>query len=80
MLQVVMYIKMALELLPAVITAVRTVEEALPQSGQGAAKLALIRGVIESAYDNATEAWPMVEKLITLTVNFFNKTGVFAKP
>ena len=69
--------KTLLSLLPAIITAIKAIEEALPATGQGAAKLALIREIIESVSGELTEIWPYVEKVISLVVSWFNKTGVF---
>ena len=69
--------KTLLSLLPAIITAIKAIEEALPATGQGAAKLALIREIIESVSGELTELWPYVEKVISLVVSWFNKTGVF---
>lgn len=69
--------KTLLSLLPAIITAIKAIEEALPATGQGAAKLALIREIIESVSGELTEIWPYVEKVISLVVAWFNKTGVF---
>ena len=36
------------QLLPAVIAAIKAIEEAIPGSGQGEAKLAAVRGIIEA--------------------------------
>ena len=69
--------KTLLSLLPAIITAIKAIEEALPATGQGAVKLALIREIIESVSGELTEIWPYVEKVISLVVAWFNKTGVF---
>ena len=68
-----------LQLLPALITAIKAIEDAIPGSGQGEAKLAAIREILESVSGQATTLWPFIEKAIGVLVAFFNRTGVFAK-
>ena len=68
-----------LQLLPAIITAIKAIEEAIPGQGQGEAKLAAIREILESVSGQATTLWPFIEKAIGVLVAFFNRTGVFAK-
>ena len=79
-------IKLVLSLLPTLIEAVKAVEAALPQSGQGAQKLALIRQTLESAFGVAGDAvatfdsvWPALEKVVGAVVGLFNRTGEFNK-
>ena len=68
-----------LQLLPAIITAIRAIEEAIPGKGQGEAKLAAIREILEAASGQVSVMWPLIEKAIAVLVGLFNKTGVFAK-
>lgn len=68
-----------LQLLPAIITAIRAIEEAIPGKGQGEAKLAAIREILEAASGQVTMFWPLIEKAIAVMVGLFNRTGVFAK-
>ena len=68
-----------LQLLPAIITAIKAIEEAIPGQGQGEAKLAAIREILESVSGQATTLWPFIEKAIGVLVALFNRTGVFAK-
>ena len=68
-----------LQLLPAIIAAIKAIEEAIPGQGQGEAKLAAIREILESVSGQATTLWPFIEKAIGVLVAFFNRTGVFAK-
>ena len=46
-----------LKLLPAIIAAIKAIEELLPEIGHGTEKLALIRSMIESIDAEATKAW-----------------------
>jgi len=68
-----------LQLLPAIITAIRAIEEAIPGKGQGEAKLAAIREILESVSGQVVTLWPYIEKAISVLVGLFNKTGTFTK-
>jgi hypothetical protein len=77
-----------LKLLPAVLAAVKAVEEAIPLPGQGKSKLDLVLDVIKSGYDAGTDlsarfTW---EKLVSLVVpmiakivELHNALGLFQK-
>lgn len=71
--------KLVLALLPAVIQAVKGIEEALPYDGLGQEKLALVRQALEAVVDGVDEYWDVIEKLINVVVSLFNATGLFAK-
>ena len=68
-----------LQLLPAIITALKAIEEAIPQPGQGAAKLAALRAILEGVSTQVASLWPVIEKAVSVLVGLFNATGVFAK-
>lgn len=68
-----------LQLLPAIITAIKAIEEAIPGQGRGEDKLAAIRGILEGVNTNVDAYWPAIEKAIGVIVGLFNRTGVFAK-
>ena len=68
-----------LQLLPAIITAIRAIEEAIPGKGQGELKLAAIREILESVSGQVVTLWPYIEKAISVLVSLFNKTGTFTK-
>lgn len=79
-------LKILIGLLPIVVEAVKTVEQALPVSGQGQQKLAMVRQMIESAYQAAGDVevafeqiWPAVSAAISAAVAMFNAAGVFKK-
>ena len=68
-----------LQLLPAIITAIRAIEEAIPGKGQGEMKLAAIREILEAVSGQVSTLWPFIEKAISVLVSLFNKTGTFTK-
>lgn len=68
-----------LKLLPSIITAIKAIEEAIPGKGQGEAKLAAIREILESVSGQVSTLWPFIEKAISVLVSLFNKTGTFTK-
>ena len=68
-----------LQLLPSIITAIKAIEDAIPGKGQGEAKLAAIREILESVSGQVSSLWPFIEKAISVLVGLFNKTGTFTK-
>ena len=79
-------LKLVVSLLPLLIDAVRAVEAAMPQAGQGQAKLSLIRSTLEAAFNvtndvtvTFAQVWPALEKTVGAVVGAFNTTGVFKK-
>ena len=65
------------QLLPALIAAIKAIEEAIPGQGQGEAKLAAVRGIIEAVDASYKSLWPQLQPIIGVLVGLFNKTGVF---
>jgi hypothetical protein len=68
-----------LQLIPAIIAAIKAIEEAMPGEGKGEMKLRAIREIIEASYDKASAIWPAVEKTIAILVGLFNAAGTFQK-
>ena len=68
-----------LQLLPAIITAIKAIEDAIPGKSQGEMKLAAIREILEAVSGQVTALWPYIEKAISVLVGLFNATGVFQK-
>ncbi len=66
-----------LSLIPSLITAIKAIEEAIPGQGQGEAKLAAIRQILEVADAGIAALWPKISDAIGVIVSLFNKTGVF---
>lgn len=70
-----------LNLLPALITAMKAIEEAIPGQGKGEDKLAAIRAILEATNAQIGALWPTIQTVIGILVSLFNKTGTFpAKP
>jgi hypothetical protein len=61
-----------LRLLPAIVAAVKALEEALPVSGQGKSKLAALREIMVSVDAGVTAIWPMVETAVAAIVALMN--------
>lgn len=68
-----------LNLIPAIIAALKAIEEAIPGNGQGEQKLAAVRQVLEIADGSLAKLWPQLQQVISVLVNLFNTTGVFKK-
>lgn len=78
--------RLIVSLMPILITAIKSAEEAMPESGKGAVKLAMVRGMLESAYSaaNDTEAtfdevWPPIKRAVDAIVSAFNAAKSFKK-
>jgi len=79
-------VQLILSLFPTLISAIKAVEDAIPGSGHGEQKLAMVRAMLESAYEVSTDAlgrfidiWPALEKTIAGIVAAFNAVGLFKK-
>jgi len=68
-----------LELIPALIAAIKAIEEAVPGQGNGEQKLVMIRTILENIEGFSKEVWPTLERTIAIIVGAFNKLGVFKK-
>lgn len=68
-----------LNLLPAIITAIKAIEEAIPGQGKGEQKLAAVREILEAVSSQAGALWPQIQTVIGILVGLFNRTGVFQK-
>lgn len=86
MLQIIQIARLVLSLLPLILDTVRAIEAALPEGGQGKAKLAMIRetlaGVFETVGDATTtfeQVWPALERTVGAVVGLFNTVGAFKK-
>lgn len=66
-----------LQLIPALITAIKAIEEAIPGSGQGEQKLAAVRGILEAVDGSIAKLWPQISAVIGVIVGLMNKTGTF---
>ena len=66
-----------LQLLPALITAIKAIEDAIPGQGQGEAKLAAVRAILEAVDTGVAKMWPQIQGVISILVGLFNSTKVF---
>jgi hypothetical protein len=73
-------LKMIIDLFPLMIQTIKAVEDAIPGTGKGEAKLAMVRGVLESVDLGTASIWPAIEKVIAAIVATFNKIGEFKAP
>lgn len=71
---------MILQLIPALIAAIKAIEEAIPGTGEGEKKLAAVRGIIEIVDASSKAVWPAIAGTISVLVKLMNDTGVFKKP
>lgn len=68
-----------MQLVPAIIAAMKAIEEAIPGQGAGEQKLAALRGMLETIDGSYKSMWPQISGVIGVLVNLFNSTGVFKK-
>ena len=68
-----------LQIIMAVIELVKVVEKLMPEGGQGAAKLALVRSIVEQAVGDVSAVWPQIEQVVGVFVKVANATGMFKK-
>ena len=86
MLKVIAIAKALMALLPIMIELVKVVEAQFPQAGQGAAKLAMVRQMLEAAVTAGSDIgvsfddiWPKLQGVVGSIVAVFNTTGAFKK-
>ena len=68
-----------LNLIPAIITAMKALEEAIPGKDLGGEKSAAIKGILEATNSQIGTYWPFIQKTIDVLAGLFNRTGVFVK-
>jgi len=68
-----------LKLLPALIAAIKAIEEAIPGDGKGETKLRAVREIIETVDSSTSALWPVIANVIGTLVAAFNQAGVFKK-
>ena len=68
-----------IQLVLAVIEIVKLVEKMIPDSGQGANKLTLVRQLAEQALGDVSDLWPQLEAVIAAFVKLANIAGTFKK-
>jgi hypothetical protein len=84
-MQFLTILKLILTILPLLIDAIKLIEQLIPESGKGSAKLGAVKSVIEPSYRASDETipfesgWPIIEKVISGIVTALNDAGVFKK-
>lgn len=68
-----------LNLIPAIITAMKALEEAVPGKDLGGEKSAAIKAILVATNGQIETYWPMIQKGIDILAGLFNKTGAFQK-
>jgi hypothetical protein len=68
-----------LNLVPAIIAAMKALEEAVPGKDLGGEKSAAIKAILEATNSQIAVYWPMIQKGIDILAGMFNKTGTFQK-
>jgi hypothetical protein len=68
-----------LRILPAIIAAVKAIEDLFPGGGQGPAKLNLILDIIKTAGAEVEPLIPQITSVIGKVVAFANAVGAFTK-
>jgi len=71
------YFLVIMQIIPALINVIKAIEAAIPGTGKGEEKLAAVRQIIEVTYSEAAAVWPMIQGVIAVLVNLFNKTDAF---
>lgn len=68
-----------ISLLPALISAIKALEDAIPGAGRGEAKLAALREILSAADGTVAAIWPTIEKVVAVVVGLLNREGGFKK-
>jgi hypothetical protein len=86
MAQFIAIITLINQLFPLIIQTVKAVESAFPAGGQGAAKMAIVQGVIQHALEVSTDLQvtaaqivPVLTPIINGVVAMLNATGIFTR-
>jgi hypothetical protein len=74
------------QIYPVIVQTIKAIEESIPVSGMGSAKLQLVKSTLESAYKSMEGAqvtfeqlWPTVQVIVSSVVAMYNAAGVFKK-
>ena len=66
-------------LLPAIIAAIKAVEAAVPGAGLGKQKLEAVLDIVQAAHEGMVAYLPTINNVITILVRMFNGVGMFDK-
>jgi hypothetical protein len=65
---------MIIALVPALINAIKAIEDAVPGSGLGQQKLEALRQILVAADEKINDLWPKLQGIIGILVTLFNGT------
>jgi hypothetical protein len=68
-----------LQIVPDLLMIVAAIEKFFPESGAGKEKLEMLRRIMSEAYTELSELWPVIEKIVSVIVEFANGLGTFKK-
>jgi len=71
------HVLLLLQIIPAVISIITSLEAAIPMSGQGKIKLELLKSFLNVSSDALNEIWPSIEKIVSIFVTTANNIGLF---
>lgn len=84
--QILVYMKLVIQLLPLIVQAVQAVEAAVPVAGAGQQKLEMVKSVVQNAINTASQIgptfeqlWPAISAVVASLVAAFNASGAFRK-
>ena len=66
-----------INIIPALIAAIKAIEAAVPGAGKGEEKLAAVRGILESVDASYSALWPRLQPVVGVLVDLYNKTKTF---
>lgn len=69
-----------INLIPALIAAIKAIEAAVPGTGKGEEKLIAVRGILENVDASYSSLWPRLQPIVGVLVNLFNRTKAFEAP
>ena len=63
------------KLIPAIIQAMKALEDAIGEQGKGPEKLQALREMLEQVDASVAVMWPQISGVISVLVKLFNKNG-----
>jgi hypothetical protein len=79
--QFIAIMKMVAQLYPVLMQIIKSIEDAMPDPGQGPAKLALVKATntMGDAKVKFESVWPTLQMVVGAMVATFNAAGIFKK-
>jgi hypothetical protein len=70
---------MIFKMLPAIIAAIKALEEAIPGEGKGEQKLAALRQLLQVVDGSTKDLWPHIQSVVNVLVATMNAAGELKK-